>query len=142
MAEIQRRGGCGDYSLRQSRDETGRALRCGWVRARLRGAATSLTSLGLLGLLLLLPRLREKTTQQGRTGEGTVLSTLMGLSSDELRPIVVRREVWAGPFLAVGICACPCEEAVLGVFEDGYPGGGFRVLEPLGCFSSGHGRSV
>ena len=48
-----------------------------------------------------------------------------------LSPAVVGSDRRAGPALAVGVLADAGEEAVVCVLDDGEPGGGFGVTEPL-----------
>jgi hypothetical protein len=48
-----------------------------------------------------------------------------------LGPAVVGSDRRAGPALAVGVLADAGEEAVVCVLDDGEPGGGFGVTEPL-----------
>jgi hypothetical protein len=47
---------------------------------------------------------------------------------DVLRPEIVGHELRAGPVLAVHIGSLAREETVVGVLDDGKPGGGFGVL--------------
>jgi hypothetical protein len=75
-------------------------------------------------------RLGDSATQRGHN------MSKAAVASDELRPIVIRREIRPRPLLAIRVRARPGEEAVLRVLEDGDPGGGFGVLEPLYSIST------
>lgn len=51
--------------------------------------------------------------------------------SNKLWPVIIWHQIWSCPLLAIRIRAFASEEAVLRLFENGEPGRGFRVLEPL-----------
>ena len=55
----------------------------------------------------------------------------LGPSSHEFWPVVVRRKIWACPFLTIRVDTRSSEIAVLRVFENGDPRRRFWMLEPL-----------